>query len=136
MEVHTHFLKEVSMTSRLLSTLTLTLAAAFSTLAHAESGITMSNDMLVDANGMTLYTFDKDVANSGKSACNGPCADLWPPALAANDAASEGELTIVIRDDGSKQWAYKGMPVYTYVEDKAAGDVKGDNVKGVWHIIK
>ncbi|NHC62997.1 hypothetical protein [Paenalcaligenes suwonensis] len=124
------------MTSRLLSTLTLTLATAFSTLAHAESGITMSNDMLVDANGMTLYTFDKDVANSGKSACNGPCADLWPPALAANDAASEGELTIVIRDDGSKQWAYKGMPVYTYVEDKAAGDVKGDNVKGVWHIIK
>lgn len=124
------------MTRRLLSTLTLTLAAAFSTLAHAESGITMSNDMLVDANGMTLYTFDKDVANSGKSACNGPCADLWPPALAANDAASEGELTIVIRDDGSKQWAYKGMPVYTYVEDKAAGDVKGDNVKGVWHIIK
>lgn len=124
------------MTNRLLSTLTLTLAAAFSTLAHAESGITMSNDILVDANGMTLYTFDKDVANSGKSACNGPCADLWPPALVANDATSEGELTIVIRDDGSKQWAYKGMPVYTYVEDKAAGDVKGDNVKGVWHIIK
>lgn len=69
------------MTNRLLSTLTLTLAAAFSTLAHAESSITMSNDILVDANGMTLYTFDKDVANSGKSACNGPCADLWQQAM-------------------------------------------------------
>jgi Secreted repeat of unknown function len=32
---------------------------------------------LVDSKGMTLYTFDKDAG--GKSMCNGPCADNWPP---------------------------------------------------------
>lgn len=124
------------MTIRLLSTVTLTLAAVFSTTAHAEPAIKMSNDILVNTDGMTLYTFDKDEANSGKSACNGPCAALWPPALVADGSTSEGDLTIIVRDDGSKQWAHKGLPVYTYVEDKAVGDITGDNFKGVWHIIK
>jgi predicted lipoprotein with Yx(FWY)xxD motif len=130
------FLEKIAMTARLMSTLTLLLATALSTSVHAEPVVKMSNDILVNADGMTLYTFDNDVANSGKSACNGPCATLWPPALVAADAQTEGELSIVIRDDGSKQWAYKGMPIYTYAEDKVAGDINGDNFKEVWHVIK
>lgn len=43
---------------------------------------------------------------------------------------------MITRDDGSKQWAYKGKPVYYWVKDKAAGDKTGDGVAGVWHIIK
>ena len=95
-----------------------------------------SGDLLTGTNGMTLYTFDKDVAGSGKSTCNGPCATLWPPAAVAADAKAEGDLSIVTRDDGSKQWAYKGKPVYTYAADKKPGDVTGDNFKDVWHVIK
>ena len=92
--------------------------------------------VLVGANGMTLYTFDKDAANSGKSTCNGPCATLWPPALAMAGDQASGVYTIVQRDDGSRQWAYKGKPLYFYQADKKAGDRTGDNFKDVWHVIK
>lgn len=117
--------------------LALSLAAAvFATAAHADPAAKMAGGMLVNTSGMTLYTFDKDVAGSGKSMCNGPCATLWPPAMAAADAKPEAELSIVTRDDGAKQWAYRGKPVYLYSADKKAGDATGDNFKDVWHVIK
>jgi predicted lipoprotein with Yx(FWY)xxD motif len=94
----------------------------------------MMNGVLVNASGMTLYTFDMDA--SGKSKCNGPCATLWPAAIASDDAKPDGELSIIMRDDGSKQWAYKGKPVYTFSKDGQVGDMTGDNVKNVWHVIK
>ncbi|WP_394789902.1 hypothetical protein [Rhodoferax sp.] len=92
--------------------------------------------VLVGANGMTLYTFDKDAANSGKSACSGPCATAWPPLMAAAADQPMGSYTIVTRDDGAKQWAYKGKPLYFFQSDKAASDRNGDNFKDVWHVIK
>jgi predicted lipoprotein with Yx(FWY)xxD motif len=91
---------------------------------------------LVDAKGMTLYTFDKDTADSGKSVCNGPCATLWPPALASSSDRPEGAFGIVTRDDGTHQWSYKGKPIYTYQADQKPGERAGDNFKNVWHIIK
>jgi predicted lipoprotein with Yx(FWY)xxD motif len=122
------------MNLRLVSAAALTLTAALTTLAHAEPVAKMAGGMLVNASGMTLYTFDNDTA--GKSACNGPCATLWPPAMVAADTKSEGDMTVVTRDDGSKQLAYKGKPVYTYSADKKAGDMTGDNFKNVWHVVK
>ena len=124
------------MNIRLLPALALSLAAAFTTFAHAEPAAKMAGGMLVNNGGMTLYSFDKDPAGSGKSLCNGPCAALWPPAMAAADAKPEGDLSIVTRDDGARQWAYKGKPVYMYSADKKAGDMMGDNFKDVWHVIK
>lgn len=87
-----------------------------------------------DANGMTLYTYDKDSA--GKSACNGDCAVNWPPLMAAADAKDEGEWTVVTRDDGAKMWAYEGKPLYTFIQDKKAGDMTGEGKGGVWHVAK
>ena len=124
------------MNHRLLSTLALAVAALGVTAVHAEPAAKMAGGMLVNTSGMTLYTFDKDMAGSGKSTCNGPCATLWPPAMAAADAKPEGELTLVTRDDGAKQWAWKGKPVYLYTADKKAGDMTGDNFKDVWHVVK
>jgi len=95
----------------------------------------MNNGVLVGANGMTLYTFDNDKV-PGKSACNGPCATLWPPLMASASDQPSGNWTIVTRDDGSRQWAYKGKPVYFYQADKAAGDRTGDNFRNVWHLVK
>lgn len=68
--------------------------------------------------------------------CNGPCIALWPAVSAPADAKPEGDYSIVTRDDGSKQWAYQGKPLYTYTADKKAGDATGDNFKDVWHVIK
>jgi predicted lipoprotein with Yx(FWY)xxD motif len=96
---------------------------------------TAKNGMFVTAKGMTLYTFDKDSA--GKSACNGTCATNWPPALAVDGAKPTGAWTIVTRDDGLKQWAYKGKPVYAFAKDAKAGDTTGDGLlNGAWHIAK
>ena len=84
--------------------------------------------VLADAKGMTLYTFAKDAA--GKSACTGGCATNWPPLAAAADAKPMGEWTVITRDDGSKQWAYKGQPLYTWVKDTKPGETTGDGVGG------
>lgn len=87
-----------------------------------------------DAKGMTLYVFDRD--SGGKSACNGPCATNWPPLMATGDAKASGDWTVVTRDDGSKQWAYKGKPLYTWTKDAKPGDKTGDGVNNVWHTAK
>lgn len=90
--------------------------------------------VLTDDKGMTLYIFDKDSA--GKSACNGKCAVNWPPLMAAADSKAMGDYTVITRDDGKKQWAYKGMPLYGWVKDKKPGDVSGDGVNNVWHVAR
>jgi len=95
-----------------------------------------SNGMLTNSAGMTLYVFDKDQANSGKSACNGDCAKKWPPLAATAGAATGAGYTVIKRDDGGMQWAYKGKPLYLWVNDKKPGDTTGDGVKNVWHIAR
>ena len=89
---------------------------------------------LVDAKGMTLYTWGNDTI-PGKSACNGPCAANWIPLTADTSAMPSGDWSVIARDDGSKQWAYKGKPLYTYKSDANAGDV-GGNGKGTWAIAR
>ena len=101
----------------------------------ADAPAKISGGVLVSGNGMTLYSFDADKAGSGKSACNGPCAGLWPPLIAAADQPA-GDYSVVTRDDGDRQLAYKGKPLYFYKADQKAGDRTGDNFKDVWHIIK
>ena len=96
----------------------------------------MSGGTLVAPSGATLYTFDKDTANSGASACNGPCAQLWPPLAARAGDTPQGDYSIVTRADGSRQWAYKGWPLYTYSKDAKAGDATGDKFKDVWHVVR
>eukprot|EP01034_Spumella_vulgaris_P019660 gene19660-25151_t len=91
----------------------------------------MDGALVGSANAMTLYTFDKD--GGGKSMCNGPCATNWPPLMASADAAASGDWSIITRDDGSKQWAYKGKPLYFWVKDAKPGDRTGDGFNKVWH---
>jgi predicted lipoprotein with Yx(FWY)xxD motif len=106
--------------------------AAYAQTAPATTASTTKGKALVDAKGMTLYVFDRDVA--GKSNCNGPCVGLWPPLMAGADAKASGDWSIVTRDDGAKQWAYKSKSLYTFSKDAKPGDVAGDGVNSVWHI--
>jgi predicted lipoprotein with Yx(FWY)xxD motif len=99
----------------------------------ARVGETAKGHTLTSGQGMTLYTFDKDT--SGKSACNGPCAANWPALAAAADAQPSGSYSVITRDDGSRQWAYKGRPLYTWVKDTKPGDITGDGfLNGAWHV--
>jgi predicted lipoprotein with Yx(FWY)xxD motif len=95
----------------------------------------VSDGVFVDpANGKTLYTFDRDTA--GKSACVAQCAVNWPPLYAPADAKASGDWTTVTRDDGRKQWAYKGKPLYTWVKDTKPGDKTGEGFNNVWRVAK
>jgi predicted lipoprotein with Yx(FWY)xxD motif len=88
---------------------------------------------LVDAKMMTLYTFAKD--QPGVSNCYDNCAKNWPPLMAAADAKPMGDWTIVMRKDGGRQWAYKGMPLYTWIKDGKPGDATGEGMgQGAWKV--
>jgi predicted lipoprotein with Yx(FWY)xxD motif len=95
----------------------------------------VSDGVFVGANGMTLYTFDRDTMGSGKSVCNGQCATNWPPLMAQASDKGSGDWSVVVRDDGSRQWAYKGKPVYYWVKDTKPGDRTGESVAN-WHLAR
>lgn len=121
--MNTHFLRALPVA--------IAMALAAGTAAAADAPAKSQSGMLVGDNGMTLYTFDKDSA--GKSACNGPCAANWPPLKASNTDKASGDWSIITRDDGAKQWAYKGKPLYFWVKDSKPGDATGDGFNNVWH---
>jgi predicted lipoprotein with Yx(FWY)xxD motif len=117
------------------------LAAAFAALlagcaTMAPSPAKTVDGALVNDAGMTLYTFDRDVGGSGKSVCNGPCAANWPPLRATTDTPPNAAWQIVTRDDGTKQWAYQGKPLYTWVKDTKPGDRTGDGVNNAWRVAR
>lgn len=91
---------------------------------------------MADFAGMTLYTYDKDT--TGVSNCSGGCLAAWP--AYSSGATAQGtfpaNISVITRSDGSMQFAWKGMPLYYYAKDKVAGDVTGDGVGGVWHLVK
>ena len=106
---------------------------AFAQMAPAKIADTAKGKALVDGKGMTLYTFDKDAG--GKSMCNGPCAENWPPLMASAGAKTMGDWTMVTRDDGKMMWAYKGKPLYAFKKDTAPGETNGDGfLNGAWHM--
>jgi predicted lipoprotein with Yx(FWY)xxD motif len=91
--------------------------------------------ILVDEEGMTLYYFQKDQKGSGKSKCEGACAEAWPPLLTeAKPEAMKGVkaamLGTIKRKDGTTQVTYAGWPLYTFVEDKKPGEDNGTDSKG------
>ncbi|MDD2923665.1 hypothetical protein [Rhodoferax sp.] len=122
--------------SRTAFTLSLSLATLAGCASMSSAPAQVSDGVLVGPSGMTLYTFDKDVAGSGKSVCNGPCATNWPPLKAEQGAVAQGDFSIITRDDGSQQWAVKGKPVYYWVKDSKPGDKTGDGFNKVWQVAR
>ncbi|TPL95193.1 hypothetical protein [Mesorhizobium sp. B2-3-12] len=118
-----------------LAALLLSTAASFAADAWKEAEVN-GTKIYTDAMGMTLYTYDKD--EKGKTNCYDKCAANWPPLKAEAEAGAKAddEWSVVDRTDGTKMWAYDGKPVYTFIKDKKAGDVNGDGVGEVWHIVK
>ena len=95
---------------------------------------TDAGNVLANSKNMTLYTYDKDTT-AGKSACNGGCAMNWPPLMATADDKPAGDYSIITRDDGSKQWAYKDKPLYLWAKDAKPGDTTGNGMgNGAWHL--
>lgn len=90
---------------------------------------------LTDFQGMTLYVFDKDTP--GMSNCTGKCLTLWPVYTSGATAQKEFpvHISVITRSDGSKQFAWDNKPLYYYAGDSKAGDLTGDGIGGIWHIV-
>jgi predicted lipoprotein with Yx(FWY)xxD motif len=87
-----------------------------------------------DGKGMTLYVYDRDPPF--RSTCVQVCASNWPPLTAPRDAGAQGQFTVIRRDDGSSQWAFRGKPLYRYGRDTRAGEAGGDGVANVWKVAR
>jgi predicted lipoprotein with Yx(FWY)xxD motif len=94
--------------------------------------------ILVNRRGMTLYHLS--VERKGHFICkDSTCLSLWKPLVVAKGVTPTGakSLSVVKRPDGRRQVAYKGGPLYTFVEDHKPGDMKGNGFKdvGVWRVV-
>ena len=97
--------------------------------------------ILVDANGRTLYLFEKDQPN--QSACAGACASAWPidhtsAAPKAGGQVKASLLGTIKRGDGTTQVTYNQQPLYYYAGDTAAGQLNGQGVDafgGGWDVL-
>ncbi len=99
---------------------------------------TSAGPVLADAKGLTLYWYSKDTQMS--SACTGSCATAWPPLTGKPEAAMGvrlvGKFGTITRANGVQQATYKGHPLYLYAGDMAPGQVKGNGLGGVWHVLR
>ena len=112
------------------------LASAAGLNVKAKDGI---GSYLTDEKGITLYLFKKDAP--GKSACgaaNG-CLEKWPVFFADKIEPAGGidasAIGVISREDGKKQTTYKGLPLYYFFKDKAAGDTLGQGINNVWYVV-
>ena len=112
----------------------LVFVAANSVFADTLPGFKTIDGHLADNAGMTLYVFDKDTP--GKSNCNEGCAKIWPPLFAPPVVEFKEPLSVLTRADGSVQIAYNKRPLYFYADDEKAGDINGDGIQGIWHIVQ
>jgi predicted lipoprotein with Yx(FWY)xxD motif len=97
----------------------------------------VKSGLVLTHTGHSLYTFDNDVPGSGTSVCNPPCSNIFPPYTVADKEMSKGGFAFVIRQDGSRQWAYKGRPLYRFYADEKPGDQGGDGMnRNLWHVAR
>jgi predicted lipoprotein with Yx(FWY)xxD motif len=94
--------------------------------------------VLVDSSGMTVYMFTEDKGTT--SVCYGGCESAWPPVVAsgkptAGEGAMSADLGTTKRKDGTLQVTYKGHPLYTYADDKSAGEANGNEAEGTWFLL-
>jgi predicted lipoprotein with Yx(FWY)xxD motif len=116
-------------------------AAAGGAITVDAKPVGAAGTVLVDGkSGLTVYTFTKDVKDSGKSNCTTGCIDTWPAltvpagATPTGGASLTGKLGTITRDDGTLQVTYNGMPLYFFKNDKAPGDANG--IYENWEAVK
>jgi predicted lipoprotein with Yx(FWY)xxD motif len=107
--------------------------------AALTTGDTDLGTIVTDAEGMTVYVFDRDTPGSGESACTGQCLVAWPPVLTESDSPAadgvSGDVGTITRDDGTMQVTLDGYPLYYWQDDAEPGDTTGQGVQGVWWVV-
>jgi predicted lipoprotein with Yx(FWY)xxD motif len=97
--------------------------------------------ILVDADGRTLYLFEKDKGTA--STCYGACAGAWPPVTTdakpiAGTGIDAAKLGATKRKDGVSEVTYGGHPLYTFAGDAKPGDTNGQDIDqfgAEWYVL-
>jgi len=109
-------------------------SAAELTVAQSSAG-----QIVVAGQGLSVYYFTKDTKDSGTSACTADCLLAWPPVTSTTATPTvdgvTGKVGTIPTADGKMQVTINGMPIYYYAKDKAAGDITGQGVGGVWYLV-
>ena len=90
--------------------------------------------VLADFEGFTLYAFDGDAARDGQACSDRGCEMHWLPVPAPALALDVGDFSVADRVDGSRQWAYRGRPLYRYRGDLLPGDAHGRAADERWRM--
>jgi predicted lipoprotein with Yx(FWY)xxD motif len=118
----------------------------------ARTEMTPDGPILVTPAGMTLYAYANENTNADKfrwqctntlprimtdtqtsigerpltgQALQKACAQKGPPYAAGPADQPVGDFGIVERPEKTRQWTYKGLPLYTSVKDRRPGDRNG-----------
>lgn len=102
-------------------------------LPLTEFEIADGRDVVATKEGKVAYTFDVDDVNI--SSCYDACAKAWPPILIEDASSLKTPMGSTVRKDGSLQLTLDGQPLYFFAGDVKPGDINGDNLGNVWHII-
>src|SRR5579863_5131497 len=116
----------------MLAALIQTIPGIASALEAMPSSVTIRGGIFTGTNGIALYIADSD-RMPNVSSCYDNCGHNWPAFNPEENEREAGDWHIFTRDDGTKQWAYKGKPVYRFILDRQPGDMKGDGIGTVWH---
>jgi predicted lipoprotein with Yx(FWY)xxD motif len=113
-------------------------APAAQPAATVALGKTAVGDVLVDAEGRTLYAFKKDA--EGKPTCAADCADAWPAAkvdgqIVPGPNLNAATFSLIPGVDGGQQLKAGKWPLYRFAGDSKAGDVNGQGSGGVWFVV-
>jgi predicted lipoprotein with Yx(FWY)xxD motif len=105
------------------------------TRSGSASGTKPLGTILVTRSGLTLYSLSAE--RHGRFICTSAfCLSLWKPLVVARGVEPTGVsgLTVVKRPDAKRQVAFRGAPLYRFVQDTKPGQVKGNGFKdvGVW----
>jgi len=120
-------------TALLLSFISLVSMAQTQAPAPVTEELVGGKSILADRNHMTVYVYDPDVP--GLSNCAGNCARAWPPVVLLPQEQVAAPFGFTVRGDGSRQILFQNHPIYNYIGDQKAGDIIGDGIGGIWHII-
>ncbi|WP_406340309.1 hypothetical protein [Streptomyces sp. NBC_00648] len=91
--------------------------------------------IIVDSNGRTLYQ-NSDFSRGGRSVCDANCRQSWTPVPAIDRSRVQNiDLRLVADvqlDDGSRQLAINGHPMFWFNRDRTSGDIGGQGRDGFW----
>jgi predicted lipoprotein with Yx(FWY)xxD motif len=112
-------------------------AAAQKPTVRVTTNAKLHKSILVTRKGLTLYSLSAET--HGRFICNNSaCLSLWKPLVVARGTRPTGtaKLATIRRPDGRLQVTYRGLPLYTFGDDRKPGDANGNGFKdvGTWRV--